>query len=387
MREAGWLFRLVPAIVAVVVISALALAAASLVVASPVRRVVPAAAVVAPDDVLPATCVADVSNGVNWRGPSVPDARSTPAYRTRLLLDVTGSLIGQRVSIGTLAATSTTLNLPPESFVAGPFGRVVLVGGDDGTRSTLRLVDALSGCVTTIATAPEVIRRATIAPDSGVIYEFRAERARRSDLGVWRRAAGSVERVLPPLDKDDRYGITFSTELSWSTDGDALVVQSCDASRCRSRVLDISRGKLLRIETADQGEILALVGDRLVTYGACRGLPCPIHAFGVTSGDDVVLSDGAADARVVTDADGARVVHERGDGAPGLMIVDPQSGAVTTLAEPPDARLAPPASRSDGAVELPAGWIPLVDRGLASLPVAFVRLSDGRTVDLTGASR
>jgi hypothetical protein len=380
MKDAGWVFRLIPAILGVVVITAIALAAASLAVASPAGRVAAAPARIA-------ACTADLANGVKWRGPAVPDATSTPAYRSVPLLDGSGSLTGQRVSIGTVAATSATLDLPAESFVAGPFGRVVLIGADDGRRSTLRLVDALSGCVTTIATASDVIRRATIALDSGAVYEFRVERASRADLGVWRRAAGNVERVLPPLEQDERYGITFSTELAWSTGGDELAVQSCDASLCRSRVLDVSSGRVRRIETEDQGEILALVGDRLVTYGACRGLPCRIHAFDVAAGGDVVLSDGAGEARIATAPNGVRVVHERGDGRAGLVLVDPQSGAATTLSEPGKMRLAP-RSRSDGGANLPAGWIPLVaGQSVDRSPVAFLRLADGMTVDLTGVAR
>jgi hypothetical protein len=363
------------------VVTAVALAAASLAVASPARRAGSAPARVAP-------CAADVAGGVTWRTPAVPSAAATPAYRIVPLLDASRSVTGQRVSIGTLAVTAATLDLPPESFVTGPFGRLVLVGADDGRRSTLRIVDALTGCVTAIATSSDVIRRATIAADSGAVYEFRVERATRADLGVWRRAAGNEERVLPPLEADDRYGITFSTELSWSTGGDELVVQSCDASLCRARIVDVSSDRVRRVETEDQGDVLALIRDRLVTYGACRGLPCRVHAFDVSTGADTVLSEGAGGARVATAVEGVRIVHEHGDGRLGLVVVDPQSGVTTTLAEPAEMRLAPQASRSNAAVSVPDGWVPLVaDQSIDGAPIAFLRLADGSTVDVMGVVR
>ena len=384
MRNVGWVVRLMPAMAAVVALSGVALAAASLAFASPgspslvVTAAIPAA-----------VCDASVANGVNWRGPNIPEGGSTPAYRIAPLLDARGALTGRRVSIGTVAATVATLDLPAESFAAGPFGRVVLVGADDGHRSTLRFVDAFSGCVTPVAVESAVIRRATVAPDTGTVYEFRVARATRAELGVWRRAAATAERVLPPLEWDDRYGITFSTELAWRTDGGELAVQSCGASLCRTRVLDVSTGRVRRVETADQGEMIALAGDRVVTYGACRGLPCPIHGFDADTGDEVVLSVAAGAARAVSTPNGVRIVHERGDGRPGVLAVDPRSGAATAISLPANTRLPQQPSRSDEAFAVSPGWVPLVVRDSADdlLPAAFLRLADGMTVEVTGATR
>ena len=46
----------------------------------------------------------------------------------------------------------------------GPFGRIVLVGSDDGTASRLQAVDVATGCAWAIAAERDVIRRATVDP-------------------------------------------------------------------------------------------------------------------------------------------------------------------------------------------------------------------------------
>src|SRR2546421_397112 len=142
-------------------------------------------------------------------------------------------------------------------IAAGPSDRVIVVGSDDGRASSLRAFEATSGCAWSIATETDVIRRATVDPAAGLAYEFRVDRATRADLGIWRRplAGGPATRVIDPLAADDRYGPTFSTELSWSVPRDVLVAQSCGITSCRTRLLDTLNGHFQSIEVADQGEV------------------------------------------------------------------------------------------------------------------------------------
>jgi hypothetical protein len=310
------------------------------------------------------------------------------------LLDATGTLAGQRLELGSASRTTSRLDLPPESFAAGPFGRAILVGADDGRHSLLRAFDAASGCAWSLATETDVIRRATIDPSAGNVYEFRVDRATRADLGVWRRplSGGPAALVLAPLPADDRYGPTFSTELSWSAEGDVLVVQSCGMSNCRTRLLDVAGATVRTVETADQGEVIGVAAGRLITYGACRGLPCPIASIDATTGEARTLIAAVGAGRIVATAAGPRVLAEIGtDDERALVLVDPATAAaVSVAANVAGWHLVPSAARADGALGLPPGWAVLTRDGRAPRPgepAQLLRVDDAATLDLTEVTR
>ena len=129
-----------------------------------------------------------------WDPPPCPaDATRTQArpgtwWRLDPLL-AGGRLSGQRLAVGGPGtANPRRLDLTAESFAAGPFDGRVLVGSDDGRRSTLSLVDPARGCAQALATmGTAVIRRATLTPDRQAVIEFRVDRRTRADLGVFRR--------------------------------------------------------------------------------------------------------------------------------------------------------------------------------------------------------
>ncbi len=88
------------------------------------------------------------------------------------------------------------LDLPAESFAAGPVRGQVLVGSDDGVRSTLRLIDVGRGCATAVGTSTDVIRRAIIAPD--LALDRGVPRGARHPRRPRRlRAAGCRSRARP----------------------------------------------------------------------------------------------------------------------------------------------------------------------------------------------
>jgi hypothetical protein len=321
---------------------------------------------------------------------SPPAAAGGAAFVIEPVVDADGVLAGQRVELGTATRVTATLELPPESFAAGPFGQVVLAGSDDGRTSTVRAFDAATACSWSIATETDVIRRATVDPSAGNVYEFRVDRDTRADLGVWREplAGGAAVRVIPPLAPDDRYGTTFSTELAWSEEGDVLVVQSCGLTSCRTRLLDPVSGDLQSVETADQGEVIGLAAGRLVTYAACRGLPCPIRSLKVATGETSTLSEAAGLARFVETAAGPRLLHETGSGDQrALLLVDPASGASLAISAAGSAwRVVPPPARAGGATSVPPAWALLSGDGRAAGPgdaAELLRLDDGTTLPIT----
>jgi len=324
--------------------------------------------------------------------------RGAPWFRLDPVLDGTGALHGQRLAFGLDGdPTARTLDLAAESFAAGPFGRVVLVGSDDGATSRLEALDVASGCSWAIAEERSVIRRATIDLAGSAIYEVRVDRATRADLGVWLRPTDGrvpARRILGPLAPDPRFGRTFSTEFAWDLAGDRLAVQSCGEVACRTRIISPLGGPPRTLDAPDLGPLVGLDGDRVVTYEACRGLPCPIVSIDLTSGDRRVLASAAGLAVLVSTPNGARLVHEARLGAGlGLRSVALDTGDASDLGPiPDDLRLHPSTDRAAAATRTPRGWVLLVSD--ARMPAdgrsghpQLRRVPDGTTVPLDEASR
>jgi hypothetical protein len=332
---------------------------------------------------------AALSSGTRGTGPVAADLGGETWYAIDPELDGTGDLVGQRLRFGPRNGRTEDRLLPPESFVAGPFGQMILVGTDDGRTSTVRAVVASTGCEPVIATAADVVRTATLHLASGSMYEFRVDRVNREDLGVWRRpaAGGPAERVLEPLAADERFGPTFSTTLSWAEEADALIVQSCGLFRCRSRVLDVVTGTVRTVDDRDQGEVIGAVRGRLIAYAACRGLPCDISSTDIASGQKETLAHAAGLARLVPTDGGASLVHES-VGSTGLVGVDVVTGAKRAIPAPQTSvRLVPDSRRARAGTRLPRGWALLTPdaRARADEPALLVRVDDGATIPLPEA--
>jgi hypothetical protein len=244
-------------------------------------------------------------------------------YRLDPRLDDDGSLAGQRLTVGLIDGASRHLDLAAESFASGPEAGMVLVGEDDGVVSRLRLLDVVRGCETAVGLErAAVVRGALLAPDGASVWEHRVNRATRADEGVWRRplAGGRPVRVLAGMPLDDRFGPTFTTELSWSSDG-RLGVASCGERACRTRVVDPATGDLDAFEGT--GPLVGVYAARAVVHAACAGLPCPIEAVDLRTGMRTVLVPAAGLAALDGSADGA-LVFEAADGS--LAVLDLGSG-------------------------------------------------------------
>lgn len=320
---------------------------------------------------VPPDC-ADVRGGAGPAARVGPPGASPvgrgPWFRLDPVLDGDGALHGQRLAIGQAGGASPRmLDLPPESFAAGPFGAVVLVGRDDGIESRLVALDALDGCATVLATSTDVIRRATVSPDGTQLVEHRVDRRTRVDLGTWRRpldgSRGAV-RILPPIDADPRFGRTWSTTFAWDEDR-ALAVESCGEVACRTRVVGATGSSDLALADPDVGTTLGLANGRLVSYLACRGLPCPIVATDMASGHRRVLVDDAGSAVVIATAAGPRLVHVRA-GPDGTTLHSQSldgSHGVDLGPVPNGYDLEVDPARSGAGMDVPPGWVVLAPHG------------------------
>ena len=313
-------------------------------------------------------------------------------------LDRAGALAGQRLAVGLDGERSSRImDLPPESFAAGPFGRIVLVGSDDGVASRLRAIDVAGQCSWDIAQETAVVRRATIDPSGTTIYEMRVDRATRADLGIWTRpldGTRAAERFLEPIGADERFGPTFSTEFAWAHSGTALAVQSCGEVACRTRVVDPEQGTLRALAEPDLGALVGLDGGRVVTYAACPGLPCPIVSTDLSTGARSVLADQAANAVLVATPDGPRIVHESFAGAAIVLTSVTLDGSSTgDLGPVPEGlRLHATPDIAGSSTRVGPGWVLLSPDGRLpdNGPNARTQLrhvTDGTTVQLDEVSR
>jgi hypothetical protein len=309
------------------------------------------------------------------------DLRSQPWFRQDPHLDRTGALQGQRLALGLDGARSSWLvDLPAESFAAGPFGRVVLVGSDDGTTSRLEALDVAGECAWPVGQeTADVIRRATLDPTGTTVYDMRVDRATRADLGVWARPLdGSLPavQIIEPIASDERFGRTWSTEFTWDLSGDRLAIQSCGEAACRTRVYDPSGGPLRVVSDPDLGTLVGLSGDALVTYAACPGLPCPVLAVDVDTAERRTLTDAAAVAVLAATIGGPRLVHEvLGEAGVSVRAVNLDgSGSVDLGPIRDDLRLHAAPSVGQTATIVPPGWVLIGPEG--RLPAGG---PDGRT--------
>lgn len=291
--------------------------------------------------------------------PSIDAPDGGAWYRLDPRLDSARAVAGHVLAVGA-SDRATTVALDAEAAVSGPVGDGILVASDDGAQSLLAVVDARRGCAVAVGRSDQVVRRALLEPGGEAVVEHRLERSTRESLGIWRRPLGgeAPTRIAPPIPHDERFGRTFSTELSWTDDG-RLTIQSCAAVACRTRILDQRTGALAAaVDDPDQGELIGVSGDLLVTYAACRSLPCRIVATDLRAGTRRTLAEAAGLARLIADPAGTRLVHELdGPGSGRLRSVAPAGGSDRVVPLGDGLVLAPSASRSRSALALPPGWL------------------------------
>jgi hypothetical protein len=200
--------------------------------------------------------------------------------------------------------------------------------------------------------------------------------------------------VLRAPAADGRFGQTWSTELTWDLAGDRLAIQSCGDVACRTRILDPDGGPMGMLDAPDLGALVGVDGDRVVTYGACRGLPCPIVSTDLGTGLRLTLEPVAGPAVLVMTPDGTRLVDETDvDAGRVLHAIDLDGGAATDLGPVPDGLgLQASPAQMGAATRLPTGWVLLAPDGRLpsdgnSADARLRHIPDGATVPLAEATR
>jgi hypothetical protein len=386
VKESRWLRWVGPGLIALAVAGSLASVTAGAATRAWVTR----------------SCTEDSNAGkpnARWSEPiDLAEVVLQPWYRLDARLDKEGALEGQRLSFGLDGdGSSRFLDLPPESFAAGPFGSTVLIGADDGSVSQLQLLDVGRGCATLVATENAVIRRATLDPTGNTVYEMRVDRSTRADLGIWARPIDGNSPAVPviePIAPDERFGPTFATEFAWDEDRRQLVVQSCGELACRTRILGPGTTDLRLVADPGLASMIGLDGTSLISYAACPGLPCAVLAVDVGSGLQTTLTEASFGAVLSHVAGVARLVHEAPTATGiGLRAMTLPGGTSVDLGPVADGlRLHPTPNRTGDATRIPNGLVLLSPDG--RLPAAGPRgqvelrqVTDGASVQLDEVTR
>ncbi len=245
-------------------------------------------------------------------------ASSNARVAAEALVTERGEETGRRLAVEPASGAAVEIGLPPESFVAGPFGGLLLYGWHaPAIGSQVRGIVLASGCDQRLATPTEIVRSAVLDGGGRALYVHSVTADGRRDAGVVRHDLpdGGQTQVVEPLTDSDEYGPTFATSLVWSLDGSELAVQSCGFSQCRTRVLDAASGEVQVVPADGHGALLGLDRRRLYAYAACHWSPCDVLAIDRASGVAMVLVEEAYEA-VLTLRDGtSRLIVETAAGS------------------------------------------------------------------------
>ena len=296
---------------------------------------------------------------------------------------------------------SFTVDLPNPAFAAGPFGDLVLYGGDDGTRPEVAVLSLADGSRRVLLTSDQPVWRATLDRAAANLYYLLLDRTTRADLGIWRLrldGASKAELVMAPPAWEAELQPGTSTEFVWGPAGDVLAVYSCGLGvGCRTRLLDIATGKVRSYDEVPlHGGVIGLTADSYIASENCPGLPCPIFRVDLATGkvETLVGEAGAGDTVLVRAAAGPLLVYQAAF-VPDyqLMGLDLTTGVTRLVYSGPTD--GPNLVRFFGYrnVGLPTDWLLLGPRGellpLSGAPGAplALRLGDDVQVPLTGVSK
>lgn len=217
-----------------------------------------------------------------------------------------GELIGRRLTVSTVAGQRST-NLAAESFASAAVGDVVVYGETVAAGgSRVGAIDVRSGCTYNLYSSNDVVRSAIVDTALRTLYVHAVRANSRDDLGVTRvdLASGAATSVLSAIAADARFGPTFATLLRWSVDDDALAVQSCGATSCRSRVVPLDGRPTETYAGASHGQIVGLSRGHLYVFAECPAFPCGLLAIDRRTGAAAALDVPATAAALGRDATG-----------------------------------------------------------------------------------
>lgn len=203
------------------------------------------------------------------------------------VMSAAGELTGQALSARSVGRGPVSVSLPPESFVAPVAGSLLVYGSHSPkSGSQVRAIDLDSGCDVALARPAEIVRSAIMDQTGTALYVHSVTRQGRRDAGVSRHdlATGAVSQAVEPPPVDDLFGPTFTTQLTWSVEGDALAVQSCGSGACRTRILDVASGSLETYAGAGHGALVGVTSSALYALDDAHALPASLVAFSRATG-------------------------------------------------------------------------------------------------------
>lgn len=250
-------------------------------------------------------------------------------------IDAGGSLVGWTLTVGRPGQGPMAMPLPAASVVSGPDRGRIVAAVEDGSTSSLRIIDAAARCSRTYPIDGVIVRRAILMPGEGAVLAHLLGRAARRDLGVWRIPLDGSPRTLllgppdPALLAGAGIDRVWATDLRLSADGSRLAVQSCDPDACVTRVLGLLTDAVATVGEP-HGSLVGITGTTLVARATCAGSPCDIVAWDLMTGRSTIVESSAAGAAI--SHDGRIVVIRRlSDGSSVASVVDLRTNRHTAL--------------------------------------------------------
>lgn len=306
------------------------------------------------------------------RGPAEHSLEPGAWWRREAVLDDAGGLVGWTLIVGRPGTSSRVLQLPAEASVSGPLGGLVVVSDSDARGSRIRLISTRDGCAQAVYETDAVVRRAVLRPTGDEVYAHLLRRSDRSDLGVWRVALREGRPAVPIAGPaaDVRaiaaLGPIWSTELGFDPVGARLAVQSCTPDGCATRVVDLASGDVTLAAGPGQGDLVALLGEQIVTWAACDGLPCPIVQVDLATGARTVLEPAAVAAAPLAGRSGWIAVAALDGRTVRTRLADPAGSAEARLAPATDgARPLAPGITAEAGIETPPDWLAVDGSGVS----------------------
>lgn len=266
----------------------------------------------APQPVTVSAAMPGCSAAPGARLRAVVAAQPARAARVRVgdRLGTRGQYAGRELEVTPAAGATALIELPVESSVAPAGDNVVVYTRVVGGRSEVRAIDLLDGCDMLIAQPSGLVRSAVLDPGGESVYVHAVTASARADGGVVRHTFDGAPptTALPALPADNRFGRTFGTLLAWSADGATLAVQSCGMEACRTRLLDVSSGRIDLLDDVAHGTLIGVTETHLIAYDACHGQPCAVLAIERGTGQARMLAPEAWDATLAFDPTGSATV-------------------------------------------------------------------------------
>jgi hypothetical protein len=300
------------------------------------------------------------------QAPSAPGSWWT----SRPALAGDGTLVGWKLRAAAAGEPKPiVLDLPAATTVSGPVHGVVAVAIDEGMGSRVELLSTAGRCSAVVYRSADVVRRAVLDPSGRWVYFHRVARDGRADLGTWRLPLGGTDgpvRVLPPFDPSTgagrRIGRIWSTDLRFNVEGDRLAVQSCGVVECATRLVDVNATTLSIVATLavpGQGTLIGFDRERIVTFAACGGRPCPLQVTSISSGRMSVLLEDVVDAATIRGSNGLIAVAMLAEAGARTISVDVATDRLLRTSDSLAGRLAPIGPAAAAGVEVGSGRVTL----------------------------